>query len=326
MDTKEKRPRGNGRVKTGRRGAAPAGRSTARTRQPVRTPAEEVPEVVYTPPRRLSRGRFALTLLSMAAVVLAVLMGLSVFFRVETVMVSGADSYTPWMIREASGIAEGESLLQISEPKIASRIIDRLPYVDEVKVSVTLPGTVNIAVTELQVTYAIQSGDGSWWLISSGGRVVEQTASAGSFTRVEGLKLRDPEPQAQAQAWVQAAAPETTAPQEASEPADETKPVNPAPPEDQQIADETLSTLLTLLGELERNRIIGEVSIIDVTDPGDIRLEFGQRLVVRLGGNERMSYKVAYMASALEQLGEGAGGELDLTLEYSEEALYTPAG
>lgn len=319
MDTKEKRRRATGRTKTARRGAVKA-------RQPQRTPSEAVPEVVYTPPKLLSRGKFALKLLSMAAVVLAVLMGLSVFFRVETIMVSGAESYTPWMIREASGIEEGESLLQISEPKIASRIIERLPYVDEVKVNVTLPGTVNIAVTELQVAYAIQSGDGSWWLISSAGRVVEKTASAGSFTRIQGLKLQDPKPESQVQAWVQPSVPETTEPEGSTDPTGETVPVNPAPLEEQRIADETLATVLTLLGELEKNRIIGEVSIIDVTDPGDIRLEFGQRMVVRLGGSERMSYKVAYMATALEQLGDSAGGELDLTLEYSEEALYTPAG
>ena len=319
MDTKEKRRRGNSRTGTPRRNAA-------KTARPPRAPAQHVPEVVYTPPKLLNKGHFALKLLSMAAVVLAVLMGLSVFFRVETVMVSGAESYTPWMIREASGIEDGESLLQISEPKIASRIIERLPYVDEVKVSVTLPGTVNIAVTELRVTYAIRSGDGSWWLISSGGRVLEKTASAGSFTRIEGVMLRDPQPQAQAQAWVQASVPETTAPQDPSDPTAVTESVNPAPIEEQKTADAALSTLLTLLGELERNRIIGEVTIIDLNDPDDIRLEFGQNMLVRLGGSERMSYKVAYMATALEQLGDGAGGELDLSLEYSEEALYTPAG
>lgn len=322
MDTKEKR---RSRGKAGGRRPTPAVRRRDQTRAPQRAAGQPVPEVVYTPPKRLNRGRFLLKLLTVAAVVMAVLMGLSVFFRVETVMVSGAESYTPWMIREASGIEAGESLLQISEPKIASRIIERLPYVDEVKVNVTLPGTVNIHVTELQVTYSIQSGDGSWWLISSEGRVVEKTASAGSFTRVQGLKLRDPEPMAQAQAWA-AAEPQTSEPTEDSEPTAGTTPPNPVPLAQQQLADETLDTVLTILGELEKNRIIGEVTIIDVTDPLDIRLKFGQNFVVCLGDGSRMSYKVAYMAAALEQMGSTAPGELDLTLKYREEAIFTPTG
>ncbi len=322
MDTKEKR---RSRGKTGGRRSSTAVRRREAPQKPQRAAGQSVPEVVYTPPKRLSRGRLLLKLSTMVAVVLAVLMGLSVFFRVETVLVSGAESYTPWMIREASGIADGESLLQISEPKIASRIIEQLPYVDEVKVNVTLPGTVNIHVTELLVTYSIQSGDNSWWLISSEGRVVEKTASAGSFTRVQGLKLRDPEPMAQASAWA-AAAPQTSEPPEGSEPEGTTAPTNPVPLEQQQIADETLVTVLNLLGELEKNRIIGEVTIIDVTDPLDIRLEFGQNFVVRLGDGTRLSYKVAYMAAALEQMGSTPSGELDLTLKYREEAIFTPGG
>lgn len=319
MDTKEKRRRSGGlRKKTAPRGGAGPERRDA--------PGREVPEVRYTQPKPLRRGKLALQLLSMAAVVMAVMMGLSVFFRVETVMVSGAENYTPWMIREASGIEEGESLLSIREPRIASRIQNELPYVDEVKVSVTLPGTVNIDIRELQVTYAIQAGDSSWWLISSEGRVVEKTSSAGSFTRVQGVKLQDPEPLEQAKAWVAPAIPDPAATEAPEETAAATEPENPAPLEEQQLADERLAALLTVLQELERSRIIGEARIIDVSDAGDIRLEFGQNLVVRLGGSERMSYKIAYMASALEQLGENAGGELDLTLQYAEEALYTPAG
>lgn len=319
MDTKERRRRADAhRKKTAPRAAA--------WREAPAAPGREVPEVRYTQPKPLRRGKLVLQLLSMAAVVMAVMMGLSVFFRVETVMVSGAESYTPWMIREASGIEDGESLLSVREARIASRIQGKLPYVDEVKVSVTLPGTVNIDIRELQVTYAIQAGDSSWWLISSEGRVVEKTASAGSFTRVQGVKLQNPEPMEQAKAWVAPAIPDPAATEEATEPSETSEPVNPAPLAEQQLADERLAALLTVLRELEHNRIIGEARIIDVSDPTDIRLEFGQNLVVRLGGSERMSYKVAYMAAALDQLGENAGGDLDLTLQYAEEALYTPSG
>jgi hypothetical protein len=95
--------------------------------------------------------------------------------------------------------------------------------------------------------------------------------------------------------------------------------------QDQSQADEQLSALITVMTALEEKRIIGEVAKIDVTDPGDIRLEYPQLLTVLLGGSERMDYKIGYLAAAVEQLSDSQSGELDLSLEYREEAIFTPS-
>ena len=165
-------------------------------RRVVRPPQEDIPEVIYTAPKPLTRGRFALSLLSVAAVAAAVFLGLSVFFRVETIAVAGAEKYTPWMIRQAAGVEPGDALLSIGEARVASRIRMKLPYVDEIKVGIRLPGTVEIQVTELQVTYSIEDENGAWWLISADGRAVEQVTldKALGYTRVEGLAVRTPQP------------------------------------------------------------------------------------------------------------------------------------
>lgn len=332
MDTKEKRRRrpapgaAESRRKPVRRGSKTAPRSAQPGKKRViRAPKEPVPEVRYTAPKPLHRGKFLLKLMSMVAVVVAVMMGLSVFFRVETVMVAGAEQYTPWMIREASGIAEGESLLAISEPRVASRITEKLPYVDKAKVRIRLPGTVIIEITELLVTYAIQDDAGGWWLISSGGRVVEKTtaAQAGSYTRIQGLKMKAPQPDTMAQAAAETLAPETQ-PSDPTAGTDPTDPTNPLPITQQQEADAKLQALLAILSQLEENRIIGTVSVIDLSDAQDMRLHMGERLVIRLGDSQRIPYKVAYMAAALQQFDAYTSGELDLTLEYMEEALFTP--
>ena len=165
-----------------------------RQQRVIRPPREEVPSIVYTAPKPMRRGAFAWKLISMAAVVVAVFLGLSVFFRVDTITVAGADKYTPWMIRQASGVETGDALLSISEARVASRIISDLPYIDEVKVSRKLPGTVEIQVTELQVTYSIEDENGGWWLIASSGRAIEAVSleKALGYTRVEGLAIRTP--------------------------------------------------------------------------------------------------------------------------------------
>lgn len=278
----------------------------------IRPPREEIPEVIYTPPKPLRRGRFLWKLVSMAAVVAAVFLGLSVFFRVETITVAGADKYSPWMIRQAAGIEPGDALLGIGEARVASRIISELPYVDEVKVGVRLPGTVEIEITELQVTYSIEDENGAWWLISAAGRAVEQVTleQALGYTRVEGLSIRTPKPGQQVQAI----------PGKLVDPDDGT-----AVTRDQAEADEQLTALISVMTALENNRIIGEITRIDVTDLTDIRLEYPQLLTVLLGDQERMEYKVSYLAAAIGELADNQSGELDLSLEYNEDAVFTPA-
>ena len=280
-------------------------------RRVVRPPREEIPAIVYTAPKPLRRGRFALKLATMAAVVAAVFFGLSVFFRVDTITVAGAEKYSPWMIRQASGVQTGDALLSISEARVASRIRMELPFVDDIKVGVRLPGTVEIEITELQVTYSIEDENGAWWLISSDGRAVEQVTldKALGYTRVEGVAIHTPQVGSQ----VQAVAGQIIDPDEGT-----------AESQTQEDADEQLAALIAVMTALEDNRIIGQVSLIDVTDVSDIRLEYPQLLTVRLGDTGRMEYKVSYLAAALEQLEDSQSGELDLTLEYSEDAVFTP--
>ena len=278
----------------------------------VRPPREEIPQVVYRAPKPLRRGRFLWKLVSMAAVVVAVFLALSVFFRVETITVAGADKYTPWMIRQAAGVEPGDALLGIGKARVASRIVSKLPYVDEVKVAVRLPGTVEIEITELQVTYSIEDENGAWWLISASGRAVEQVTMerALGYTRVEGLVIRTPKPGED----VQAMAGQLVDPDEGTSVTLE-----------QSQADEQLSALITVMTALEKGRIIGEVARIDVTNLADIRLEYPQLLTVLLGNSDRMDYKIGYLAAAMEQLSGTQSGVLDLSLQYREDAIFTPS-
>ena len=280
-------------------------------RRVVRPPREEIPEVVYTAPRPLGKGHLILNLVSMVAVVVAVFLALSVFFRVETITVAGAEKYSPWMVRQAAGVEPGDALLSIGEARVASRIRMKLPYVDEIKVGVRLPGTVEIQITELQVTYSIEDEAGAWWLISADGRAVEQVSldKALGYTRVEGLKIRTPEQGSPVQAL----------PGQIIDP-DEGTGVQ----QDQSDADQQLSALISVMTALEQNRIIGEIALINVTDVNAIRLDYPQLLTVLLGDAQRMDYKISYLAAAVEKLADSQSGELDLSLAYSEDAVFTP--
>lgn len=324
--------------------------ASTQTRPPrqraVRRPEpENIPEVSYSMPKPFSRGHFLLRIVTVVAVVLAVMSCLSVYFRVEQVLVSGAEKYTPYAIKVASGIEEGDSLLQISEPRTAGKIIDTLPYVKSVKISRNLPGTVNIQVQELEVTYAIQAIDDSWWLIASDGRVVEQidATQAASYTKIAGVLAEAPrtnqlvqvadvtvsntekdsgETTVEETSETEADPEETTADENSETMQQDPEAVISADPQENQ---ERMNTLLQILDQLERNEVIGQMSVIDVTSLTNITMEYGDRFHVVVGTSEDLSYKIAAMSSAVAQLQAYEMGELDVSFKMSEKVIFNPA-
>ena len=59
----------------------------------------KTPAVIYTQPTSFNSRRLAVQLTTILAVVLALVLGMSVFFRVETISVVGADIYSEWTVR-----------------------------------------------------------------------------------------------------------------------------------------------------------------------------------------------------------------------------------
>jgi hypothetical protein len=176
-------------------------------------PAQPAPEVVYTPGKPFNGRRVLLHLTTIVAVVLAISFGISVFFKVEVITVSGTDKYDVWTVKEASGIEEGENLLSFGKAKAAGKIKTALPYVESVRIGIKLPDTVNIEIKELDVVYAIKDAVEQWWLMTSDGKVVDKAdlATAGDYTQILGVKLATPVAGAQAVAQEEApAAPEET--------------------------------------------------------------------------------------------------------------------
>ncbi|SBV95970.1 POTRA domain protein, FtsQ-type [uncultured Eubacteriales bacterium] len=130
--------------------------------------------------RHRGRGRFGFlyVVLSAAAVLAAIVLGSAVFFRVETVQVTGQSRYTAEQIIEAAEVEQGDNLFALDRVKASKQIISRLPYVDSVSITRRLPDGLNIAVTECTGAAAIE-GEGVWWILNAGGKFVERTDAAG---------------------------------------------------------------------------------------------------------------------------------------------------
>ena len=275
-------------------------------------PKTPTPAVTYTQPLPFNRDRLIVQLITVTAVVLAIVMGLSVFFKVETITVTGADTYSAWAVREASGISEGDKLLTFSKIRAASQIMANLPYVKGVRIGIKLPDTVNIMIEEESVVYAIKSSDGQWWMMDSDGRVVEQAnnAKAATATRVLGVTLEAPTVNEKGVAT------EMT-PSETNE-LGELIPVTTT-------GAQRLTAALQILKALENNDIVGEAASVDVTSTEDIILWYGTRYQVNLGDTSRLDYKVDCMNDAILQMSDYQSGVLDISFTiWPNQVGYTP--
>ena len=291
-------------------------RAAAAKRPPKRKPLDT--EIVYTQAKPFAVSTFLIHLVTVVAVVAAVILGMSIFFKVGVVNVSGSEKYTAWDIKEASGIQEGENLLTMNKGRAVGKIKAALPYVDEVRIGIELPKTVNIEITELAVTYAIATPDNDWWLMDSEGQILEPLArlEEKKYTQILGITVTEPAMGQQAVA---------------TEPEPETIDVTDASGETVNMTvpvtiqgKERLDTVLLILQQLEENGILGQMASVDVTDLSDMVLWYGDRYRIELGDTTQLSRKIRSAKLAIDQMSEYQTGVLDVSFTiWPDQVGYT---
>ncbi len=283
METKQKKTARPSTQSTGRRQVnKPAPKK--REEQP-----RVSPDVVYLAPKPFNRSRLILRLCTVAAVVVALVLGMSVFFKVDNFSISGAQMYTPYEIEQACGIRAGDNLLLLNRVEAGGKIIAALPYIKTARVGIKLPGTVHIEVEELDVTYGMKDLSEQWWLVSSGGIVVEKMPqdSIQSYGKVLGIHLQNPQP------GQKAVAQETGGTQ-----TDENG--NPIPVV--VTGADRLNTALDILEFLEENGVVGQVASVDVNNMGDIQIWYEDIFQVKLGDNKDLGTKISMMMATIRSL------------------------
>ena len=261
-------------------------------------PKQTAPEVVYTQPKTFNQHRLVLHLLTILAVVIAVGMGLSIFFKVDTIAVVGTEKYSPWSVSEASGLEKGDSLLFFGRAGAAGKIIHQLPYIRSVRFQIDLPGTLRIIVEESPMAYCVEDAQGKWWHITSEGRLIEPI-DAVDATQIKGMQITNP------QAGELAVAAEQ-----------ETGSVTGA---------DRLHVALEVCRQLEDNEILGQAASIDVGTLQAIEVWYGEQYQIKLGDTERLQYKITAACQAIAQMSSYQRGVLDASFTvFAEKVGYLP--
>lgn len=236
-----------------------------------------------------------LRLLTMFLIVAVFLFGIAIFFKVTEIQVQGNNLYTAEEVAAASGVELGDNLMTLNKAMAAGKIRAVLPYVENVRISRVLPGTVVLEIQETDAAYLVSSDDGTSWLMNGSGKMLERAStSAADYPRLTGVTAQAPESGSQI------------------------------------VCEETenLAAAKLVMEQLENTDFISQIAEINVEKPYDIFVWYGTQYQIRLGSIDEMAYKIQYLTSVLdsleEQVGSDQGGEIDLTFEEEKVARFKP--
>ena len=239
--------------------------------------------------KKMSRKRkFKKHILTILLAVVVMCVGLvlvfSLFFKINTITISGDKVYSDKMITEKSGVAIGENLFKINEEKLTESLSKELPYVKAVTVERKLPDTLIINVEAAKEVGAITTSKG-FVLIDETGKVLDKNASIlkENVAVINNVKLKE---------YVEG--------------------------EKVVLTDEKKTETLIKLFEAIKNADMQLLTEIDLKNINDIKIKYDDRITFAVGSLTNIETKLARGVAALEKENEinaYSEGTLDLKTE-----------
>ena len=304
--------------------------------------------------RKRGKGRLGplFKLLCAGAVAVALTMGATVFFQVETVAVTGNSRYSQEEIIKATGIQTGDNLFRMNKYQIAHQVLQGLPYVEELTIRRALPSTIVITVKEWDAVARIEAPGTSAVVqavpqapaepvqpdSSQAGDSADQSQAAGNQSAAGDIggdsSSEDTQEDAKpaTQAWLISVGGKLLEPAPADSTAISVTGITPLSPRAgemlvlSQEEQPKLTALLALLQGLEDYDMLADTASIALGDT-HVELRYLDRFTVKLSLVGDMDYKLQALKAAVpeaeKKLGEQTTGTFDLTQE-SITAVYTP--
>lgn len=238
------------------------------------------------------------SIIGVVFLVVGVIVGLSLFFNINKIVVSGDAVYSHETVIKASGVAEGDNLIFLSKSKLNEKISSELTYIGSVTVKRRLPSTLELVVKKTDAKLGIAM-NGYFTLLDENGKVLEKDLETVGENIIL-LNLGEIE---------SAELGETVVTKE----------------------EKTFTKLHDVLSECER---IGlhDISLMDISDIYNIKIVYQGRITLELGetDSENLSSKLALGKAAIEKQDEENNlyrGTINLTVDgkgyWSEEVPTT---
>ena len=246
--------------------------------------------------RRRRRGGLSRLLrpLSLLLTAVAVVAALTLFFKVEEIEVVGTGRYQAEEIIAASGVEPGDNLILLNRYQVSQRIYTSLPYITDVHPKLRFPDTLVIEVTETRPVAAIE-GAGAWWLVNSGGKVLDMVdaAAAADYLTVAGVQIVEPSVSGRLKL-----------------------------PEESPM---TAGRLCELLEVMEERSMIARADSVDLSDPKTLILNYDGRFRVEMYYDANLPFKMDTLREVVTAyLEPNETGTIRMTMSDDNQANFIP--
>ncbi len=197
------------------------------------------------------------------------------FFNIETIQIEGVTLYGDEQIQIVGGVQSGQNLIRLDTDVVEERLKNNLVYIEDVKVQQKLPSTLVITCTEAEKAVDIED-NGSYYVVSSSGRVLEQSAKpTGRIPVIKGFELKS----------------KTPGEELASK---------------DSLKTDILSQLLAGIQDNHYKRITN----IDMSDRSDIKILYDERIEIRLGSSVDIESKLTQIKAVIDRQREDYEGTI----------------
>lgn len=223
------------------------------------------------------------------ALIVVMILCLTVFFRIDTIEVTGASRYSSSQIIEASEIHKGKNLFTLNTGNAGRQVLKALPYVNTISVTRHLPGKIVLEVTDITVVGAVKTGDG-YVIIGTNGKMLE---------RVD--KLPENCPVLKGATLTKTELGETI-----------------------EYGSEQQKEALDAFSKALQDGEIDKITAIDISDLFNVKATYDNRIQLEFGSPSDMELKFRFAKTILdsEKISDTQKGTLDLSLVPDKNRAY----
>ncbi len=234
--------------------------------------------------------RKLIRILSYAAIftvvlVVGIVLSLTVLFKTQVYEVTGNTKYAESDIISACGISKGENIFLAPKSPAEKRIKSQFPYVEDVSVSFSIPDTIKIGIVEAVDGYLVKVSNNEFLVISTKGRILDRVADQSAYDL-----------------------PIFIGP----------TPISGEPGDYVSYEEETIVAMIDSITQTFADNGYQGITEIDATKPADISFTYDNRVKVKLGIPEDLSYKIRTAMTIInENLDKNQTGTIQGVLDVS---------
>ena len=218
-------------------------------------------------------------IISLTIVFLLIIMMFTPVFQIKEIKVLNNVRVDTETVLKVSGISEGDNIFRINKIK-ANRQLEKMPFVESVKIKRHIPSKIEIILNE-NTECAFIKFMGNYIGIDMNGKILEilQSDDGIELPVVTGISLKS----------------FTIGKKTAFNDSGDDK------------------IMFELLEHLKTNEIAQYVKAINFKKDGKLQLTLKDKTKVELGDSKKLKYKTAYLKAILAELGDTAGGVIELS-------------